>query len=119
MFDLFIVKTYKILTLLLFVLSITMVSQIKSVAKPVPQKGTVVAKAFKGKLMSEFYGQTAPLVNAVISITTDGKVDSPTTARTDKYVDFEVILRNRCQNKVDCSEKEHAYNLRTEFNFTK
>jgi outer membrane protein OmpA-like peptidoglycan-associated protein len=31
----------------------------------------------------------------------------------------ETMLRNRCENKIDCTEKEHAYNRRTEFNFSK
>lgn len=98
MFNLFIVKTCKILTLLLLALSVTMVSQTKPVSKPVPQKGNIAAKAFKGKLMIEFYGQTAPLVNALISITTDGKVDSTTTTRTDKYGDFEVMPKSNSGN---------------------
>ena len=28
-------------------------------------------------------------------------------------------IRNRCKNGVDCSDKEHEYNRRTEFKFTK
>ena len=31
----------------------------------------------------------------------------------------ETELRNRCLNEVDCSDKEHEYNRRTEFKFTK
>jgi outer membrane protein OmpA-like peptidoglycan-associated protein len=76
----------------------TMVSQTKPATKPVQPKATTAAKAFKGKLMIEFYGQTAPLVNALISITTDGKVDSTTTTRTDKYGDFEVTPKSNSGN---------------------
>ena len=28
-------------------------------------------------------------------------------------------IRNRCVNDVDCSDKEHEYNRRTEFKFSK
>lgn len=31
----------------------------------------------------------------------------------------ESMIRNRCANNVECSDKEHEYNRRTEFNFTK
>lgn len=31
----------------------------------------------------------------------------------------EIEIRNRCKNGVDCSDKEHEYNRRTEFKFTK
>lgn len=31
----------------------------------------------------------------------------------------ETEIRNRCMNEVDCSDKEHEYNRRTEFKFTK
>ena len=31
----------------------------------------------------------------------------------------ESVLRNRCVNGVECSDKEHEYNRRTEFNFLK
>jgi outer membrane protein OmpA-like peptidoglycan-associated protein len=31
----------------------------------------------------------------------------------------EIEIRNRCKNDVDCSDKEHEYNRRTEFKFTK
>lgn len=31
----------------------------------------------------------------------------------------ETEIRNRCLNEVDCSDKEHEYNRRTEFKFTK
>lgn len=31
----------------------------------------------------------------------------------------ETEIRNRCMNDVDCSDKEHEYNRRTEFKFTK
>lgn len=31
----------------------------------------------------------------------------------------ETQIRNRCLNNVDCSDKEHEYNRRTEFKFTK
>jgi outer membrane protein OmpA-like peptidoglycan-associated protein len=31
----------------------------------------------------------------------------------------ETAVRNRCKNGVDCSKKEHEYNRRTEFHFTK
>jgi outer membrane protein OmpA-like peptidoglycan-associated protein len=31
----------------------------------------------------------------------------------------ESAIRNRCANGVDCSDKEHEYNRRTEFNFVK
>lgn len=44
--------------------------------------------------MIEFYGQTAPLVNASVVLVKDGKVDSTTITRTDKYGDFEVTPKN-------------------------
>lgn len=31
----------------------------------------------------------------------------------------ETMIRNRCANNVECDDKEHEYNRRTEFNFTK
>jgi outer membrane protein OmpA-like peptidoglycan-associated protein len=31
----------------------------------------------------------------------------------------ETEIRNRCINGIDCSDKEHEYNRRTEFKFTK
>lgn len=31
----------------------------------------------------------------------------------------ETVIRNRCLNNVNCSDEEHAFNRRTEFNFTK
>jgi outer membrane protein OmpA-like peptidoglycan-associated protein len=31
----------------------------------------------------------------------------------------ETVIRNRCLNGVNCSDEEHAFNRRTEFNFTK
>lgn len=31
----------------------------------------------------------------------------------------ETMIRNRCHNNVECLDKEHEYNRRTEFNFTK
>jgi len=31
----------------------------------------------------------------------------------------ETQIRNRCFNNIDCSDKEHEYNRRTEFKFTK
>ncbi len=31
----------------------------------------------------------------------------------------ETVIRNRCLNGIDCSDKEHEFNRRTEFNFTK
>lgn len=31
----------------------------------------------------------------------------------------ELEIRNRCKNNVDCSDKEHEYNRRTEFKFSK
>lgn len=31
----------------------------------------------------------------------------------------ETEIRNRCMNEVDCSDREHEYNRRTEFKFTK
>jgi outer membrane protein OmpA-like peptidoglycan-associated protein len=31
----------------------------------------------------------------------------------------ESAIRNRCSNGIECSDKEHEYNRRTEFNFTK
>ena len=31
----------------------------------------------------------------------------------------ETQIRNRCTNSVSCSDKEHEYNRRTEFTFTK
>jgi hypothetical protein len=31
----------------------------------------------------------------------------------------ETEIRNRCINGVDCSDKEHEYNRRTEFKFSK
>ena len=31
----------------------------------------------------------------------------------------ETAIRNRCRNGVDCSDLEHEYNRRTEFNFIK
>jgi outer membrane protein OmpA-like peptidoglycan-associated protein len=35
------------------------------------------------------------------------------------YGKGETMIRNRCGNNVECSDKEHEYNRRTEFNFTK
>jgi peptidoglycan-associated lipoprotein len=31
----------------------------------------------------------------------------------------ETEIRNRCVNGIDCSDKEHEYNRRTEFKFSK
>jgi outer membrane protein OmpA-like peptidoglycan-associated protein len=31
----------------------------------------------------------------------------------------ETVIRNRCLNGINCSDNEHAFNRRTEFNFTK
>jgi outer membrane protein OmpA-like peptidoglycan-associated protein len=31
----------------------------------------------------------------------------------------ELEIRNRCKNEIDCSDKEHEYNRRTEFKFSK
>jgi outer membrane protein OmpA-like peptidoglycan-associated protein len=31
----------------------------------------------------------------------------------------ETVIRNRCLNGINCSDSEHAFNRRTEFNFTK
>lgn len=31
----------------------------------------------------------------------------------------ESMIRNRCANNIECDDNEHAYNRRTEFNFTK
>ena len=31
----------------------------------------------------------------------------------------ETMIRNRCHNNVECLDKEHEYNRRTEFNFSR
>jgi outer membrane protein OmpA-like peptidoglycan-associated protein len=41
------------------------------------------------------------------------------TGRLKAYGKGESMIRNRCSNNVECSDKEHEYNRRTEFNFTK
>lgn len=89
-------RKFKFLTLFAFVLSLSMFSQTKTGTKTSPEKK--VPKPFKGKLMIEFYGQTAPLVNASVSLMKDGKTDSTTTTHTDKYGDFEVTPKSSSGN---------------------
>lgn len=89
-------RKFTFLTLFAFVLSLTMLSQTKIGTKTTAATDT--PKPFKGKLMIEFYGQTAPLVNASVSLTKDGKTDSSTITHTDKYGDFEVTPKSSIGN---------------------
>lgn len=89
-------RKFKFLPLFAFVLSLSMYSQTKTGIKTAPEKAT--PKAFKGKLMIEFYGQTAPLVNASVLLTKDGKADSTSMTHTDKYGDFEVTPKSSAGN---------------------
>ncbi len=79
--------------------------------------------------------------NLLVISHTDSQGDSPknlelSTQRSQAAVDYiskkgidksrlraegkgETEVRNRCKDNVDCSDKEHEYNRRTEFRFTK
>jgi len=87
-----------VLVVLLMVISFGLLSQTKGATKASPQKEKSVVKALKGKLLIEFYGNTAPLINASVSLMKNGKIDSSTITRTDKYGDFEVMLKNNTDN---------------------
>jgi outer membrane protein OmpA-like peptidoglycan-associated protein len=91
-------RKFTLLTLLVFGLSLTMFCQPKPATKTTAVKEKAAPKPFKGKLMIEFYGQRAPLINASVSLTKDGKVDSTTVTRTDKYGDFEIIPKSTSGN---------------------
>lgn len=84
----------KTLIALLFIVCSCTFAQVKSGSKQAPKKETAQAKTFKGKLLLEFYDQVAPLRNATVSLTSDGKLDTNCIARTDKYGDFEIVSSN-------------------------
>jgi outer membrane protein OmpA-like peptidoglycan-associated protein len=54
--------------------------------------------------------------NAVIEYLSSKGVDKTRLKAIGKG---ESVIRNRCLNGVDCSDKEHEFNRRTEFNFIK
>ncbi|MDF2453029.1 MAG: OmpA/MotB domain protein [Bacteroidota bacterium] len=95
-------RKFEFLTLFVFALSLSLFSQTKTGTKTgtkrSPEKEKATPKPFKGKLMIEFYGQTAPLVNASVSMIKDGKIDSTSIAHTDKYGDFEITPKSSSGN---------------------
>lgn len=88
------------------------------------------------KLMKENPGVKLEVISHTDAIGDDKQNMSLSVKRSEAVIDYliskgcdknrltgigkgESMIRNRCSNNIECNDKEHEYNRRTEFNFTK